>query len=72
MRNRNLPTRAVVFATLLTLGMALTAVASAFAHGKIVVANRVAKSISVIDVKTDTVTGTYPLPNSGESRRFTT
>ena len=66
MRNRSLPTPVFIVVMLLTLGLAFTAVASAFAHGKIVVANRVSKSISVIDVKTDTVTGTYPLPDDGE------
>jgi YVTN family beta-propeller protein len=35
-------------------------------EGKIVVANRAGKSISVIDVKTDRVTRTYALPNNGE------
>ena len=42
---------------------------SGFHHGSrgdIVVANRNSGSISVIDTRTDEVTGTYPLPNSGE------
>jgi YVTN family beta-propeller protein len=66
MKNRSLLTRIFVFATLLTLSMALTSVASAFAQGTVVVANRGSKSISVIDVKSDTVIGTYPLPDNGE------
>ena len=34
--------------------------------GNMVIANRASGSISVIDVKTDQVTGTYDLPDSGE------
>lgn len=66
MKIRSLPIRMFVFAALLACGLVLTTVASAFAHGKIVVANRASRSLSVIAVKTDMVIGTYPLPDSGE------
>ena len=66
MKERSLQTRVFVFGSLLAISITFTAVASAFAHGKIVVANRASRSLSVIDVKTDTVIGTYPLPDNGE------
>jgi YVTN family beta-propeller protein len=55
-----------VLGGVLAFVMLLTDVLAAFARGKIVIANRASGSISVIDVKTDTVIGTYPLPDNGE------
>jgi len=56
----------LVFVSLLATATILTTTSSTFAHGKIVVTNRGSASISVIDVKTDTITGTYALPDNGE------
>jgi DNA-binding beta-propeller fold protein YncE len=63
-----------VLATAITLAVAGPAGAtwsggwpgSWFPDGKVVVGNRAGKSISVIDVKTDRVARTYPLPDNGE------
>ena len=66
MKTRSLPIRTFVFAALLACGLVLTDIATAFAHGKIVVANRASLSLSVIDVRTDRIIGTYPLPDNGE------
>lgn len=55
-----------VLGGMLAFVLLLTDVSAAFARGKIVVANRASGSISVIDVKTDTVIGTYPLPDNAE------
>jgi YVTN family beta-propeller protein len=66
MKKRILKARLFTIAGMLAIVTTLADVSAAFAGGKIVVANRGSASISVIDVKTDSVIGTHPLPDNGE------
>ena len=62
----SIKTRVFILHGVLVLATILTTASLALAQGQIVVANRVSRSLSVIDVRTDSVVGTYPLPANGE------
>jgi DNA-binding beta-propeller fold protein YncE len=74
MKQQHRSARASALAGVLATALALSAAGPAaawwhgplFPDGRIVVANRAGKSISVIDVKADRVIRTYPLPDNGE------